>query len=137
MKVFPDDLLYSREHVWVRVDGHLATVGITDYAQEKLGEATSIELPEVDSCVERDEPFGTIETATKGVIDLISPVSGEVISANEDLLDDIGIINSDPHEMGWMIIVDMAYLEELDDLMNLPEYNEFVVQEAEEEAVVD
>jgi glycine cleavage system H protein len=137
MKVFPDDLLYSREHVWVRVDGHLASVGITDYAQEKLGEATSIELPEVDSWVERDEPFGTIETSTKGVIDLISPVSGEVISANEDLLDDIGIINSDPHEMGWMIIVDMAYLEELDDLMDLPEYNEFVVQEAEEEAAVD
>lgn len=135
MKVFPDDLLYSREHVWVRVDGHLATVGITDYAQEKLGEATSIELPEADSCVERDEPFGTIETSTKGVIDLISPVSGEVISANEDLMDDIGIINSEPHEMGWMIIVDMAYLEELDDLMDLPEYNEFVVQEAEEAAV--
>lgn len=137
MKVFPDDLLYSREHVWVRVDGHLATIGITDYAQEKLGEATSIELPEVDSYVERDEPFGTIDTSTKGVIDLISPVSGEVISANEYLMDDIGIINSDPHETGWMIIVDMVYLEELDDLMDLPEYNEFVVQEAEEEADID
>jgi glycine cleavage system H protein len=134
MKVFPEDLLYSREHVWVRVEGHVATIGITDYAQEKLGEAISIELPEVDSSVERDEPFGTIETSTKGIIDLISPVSGEVISANEDLVDDIGIINSDPHETGWMIIVDMAYLEELDDLMDLPEYNEFVVQEAEEEA---
>jgi glycine cleavage system H protein len=125
MKVFPDDLLYSREHVWVRADGHMATIGITDYAQEKLGEAVSI------------EPFGTIETSTKGVIDLISPVSGEVISANDDLMDDIGIVNSDPHETGWMIIVDMAYMEELDDLMDLPEYNEFVVQEAEEEAVVD
>jgi glycine cleavage system H protein len=137
MKVFPDDLLYSREHVWVRVEGHVATIGITDYAQEKLGEAISIELPEVDSSVERDEPFGTIETSTKGIIDLISPVSGEVISANEDLVDDIGIINSDPHETGWMLIVDMAYLEELDDLMDLQEYNEFVVQEAEEEAGVD
>ncbi len=131
MKIFLDDLLYSREHVWVNVDGHIATIGITDAAQDKLGEALSIELPEVETYLERDEPFGTIETIAKGVTDLISPVSGEVVSVNEDLVDDVGVVNSDPHETGWMIVVEMEYLEELDDLMSLSEYNEFLAEEAE------
>lgn len=130
MKVFPDDLLYSREHVWVRVDGDLATIGITDYAQEKLGEILSIELPDADTEVERDEPFGAIESA-KAAIELISPVSGEVISVNEDLTDDIGIINSDPHDTGWMIVVDMKDLDELDDLLDSRGYHDFIVQEVE------
>jgi len=130
MKVFPDDLLYNREHTWVRVEGELATIGITDYAQENLGEILAVELPEVDSYVERDEPFGTIESA-KGVFELISPVSGEVISVNEDILDDIGIINSDPHDTGWMIVLGMKDLEELDDLLDSREYHDFVLKETE------
>jgi glycine cleavage system H protein len=130
MKVFPDDLLYNREHTWVRVEGELATIGITDYAQENLGEILAVELPEIDSYVERDEPFGTIESA-KGVFELISPVSGEVISVNEDILDDIGIINSDPHDTGWMIVLGMKDLEELDDLLDSREYHDFVLKEAE------
>lgn len=130
MKVFPDDLLYSREHVWVRVEGDIATIGITDHAQEKLGEVLSLDLPETDSCVEWNEPFGAIETA-KGVVELISPVSGVVISINEDITDDIGIVNSDPHDTGWMIIVEMEDLEELDDLLDASDYQEFVIQEAE------
>jgi glycine cleavage system H protein len=130
MKVFPDDLLYNREHAWVRVEGELATIGLTDYAQENLGEILAIELPEVDAYVERDEPFGTIESS-KGVFELLSPVSGEVISVNEDILDDIGIINSDPHDTGWMIVVGMKDLEELDDLLDSREYHDFVLKEAE------
>ncbi|MGZ6209811.1 MAG: glycine cleavage system protein GcvH [Syntrophales bacterium] len=130
MKVFPDDLLYNREHAWVRVEGELATIGITDYAQEKLGEILAIELPEVDSYVERDEPFGTIESA-KGVFELISPVSGEIVNVNEDILDDIGIVNSDPHDTGWMITLEMSDSEELDDLLDSREYHEFVLKEAE------
>lgn len=137
MKVFPDDLLYSREHVWVSVDGHFVTIGITDAAQEKLGEAVSIELPEVESYLERDEPFGAIETTNKGVTDLISPISGEVVSVNEDLADDVGIVNSDPHEMGWMIVVEMEYPEELDDLLTYHEYNEFLTEEAETDIVIN
>ncbi|MBN1545687.1 MAG: glycine cleavage system protein GcvH [Syntrophaceae bacterium] len=128
MKIFPDDLLYSREHIWVRVDGDLATIGITDYAQEQLGEVHAIELPSVDSLVERDEPFGHIESI-KGVVELVSPVTGEVINANEDLTDDIGIINSDPHDTGWVIVVEMTDLEELDDLLDAKEYNDFIVHE--------
>jgi glycine cleavage system H protein len=130
MKVFPDDLLYNREHAWVRVEGELATIGITDYAQEKLGEILAVELPEVDSYVERDEPFGTIESA-KGVFELISPVSGEVVNVNEDILDDIGIVNSDPHDTGWMITLEMSDSEELDDLLDSREYHDFVLKEAE------
>lgn len=130
MKAIPDDLMYSREHIWVRVDGELATIGITDYAQEKLGEILSLELPEADSYVERDEPFGSIESA-KAVIELISPVSGVVISVNEDITDDIGIINSDPHDTGWMIVVEMDDASELDELLDTRSYQDFVVQEAE------
>jgi glycine cleavage system H protein len=114
----------------VRVEGDLATIGITDHAQEKLGEIISLDLPEVDSYVERDEPFGSIESA-KAVIELISPVSGVVISVNEDITDDIGVINSDPHDTGWMIIVDLEDPEELDDLLDFRGYQEFVIQEAE------
>ncbi len=130
MKVFPDDLLYSREHTWVRIDGNLATIGITDYAQEKLGEVLSIELPEVDTYVERDEPFGVLESA-RTVTDLISPLSGEIISINEDIVDDIGIINSDPHDTGWLIVIDIAEPSEIDDLLDLKGYQDFVAQEAE------
>ena len=130
MKSIPDDFLYSREHVWVRVEGDLATIGITDHAQEKLGEILSLDLPAVDSYVERDEPFGSIESA-KAVIELISPVSGVVISVNEDITDEIEVINSDPNETGWMIIVDLEDPTELDDLLDARDYHEFLIQEAE------
>ena len=131
MKVFPDDLLYNREHTWVRIEGDLATIGITDYAQEKLGEIHNIELPETETEVERDEPFGSLESA-KGVFELISPVSGEVISVNDDITDDIGIINSDPHDTGWMIVVEMTDPEELDDLLDPDEYHDFILREMED-----
>jgi len=130
MKVFPDDLLYSSEHLWVRVDGDVATIGITDYAQEKLGEVHSVELPEADAELERDEPFGSVESA-KSVVELIAPVSGVVVSVNEDISDDVGIINSDPHDTGWLIIVEMKDVEELDDLMESRTYHDFIAQETE------
>jgi glycine cleavage system H protein len=128
MKVFPEDLLYSREHIWVRVDGDMATLGITDYAQESLGEILSIEFPEIDTYVERDEVFGSIES-TKAVVDLISSVSGTVVSINEEIIDDIGIINSDPHDMGWLIVIAMDDIVELDDLFDARGYNDFIMQD--------
>lgn len=133
MKVFPEDLLYSREHVWVRVDGDLATLGLTDYAQENIGEVVSIELPETDTDVEQDEPFGTIESSSKGIVELISPVSGEIISVNEDISDDVGIINSDPHDTGWLVVVEMNDTDELDDLLDAKGYHDFIAREAESE----
>jgi glycine cleavage system H protein len=130
MKVFPEDLFYSREHVWVRVDGDMATLGITDYAQETMGEILSVEFPEIDTYVERDETFGSIES-TKAVIDLISPISGTVVSINEDITDDIGIINSDPHDTGWLVVIEMTDLEQLDDLLDASGYHDFIMQEEE------
>jgi glycine cleavage system H protein len=131
MPVFSDDLLYSREHVWVRVEGDFATIGITDYAQEKMGEVLSVELPEIESEIERDEPFGSIESAEKSLVELISPVSGDVVNVNEDIEDDVGIINSDPQDTGWLIVVEMKDLDELDDLLDAKGYHDFVLQEGE------
>ena len=131
MKVFPEDYVYSREHLWIRVDGDLATVGLTDYAQEKLGEVLSIELPEIDTEVERDESFGSIESA-KAVIELIAPVSGLVVNVNDDILDDVGIINSDPHDTGWLIVIEMSDLDEIDDLLDAHGYNDFILETEED-----
>ena len=128
MKVFPEDLLYSREHIWVRVDGDMATLGITDYAQESLGEILSIEFPEIDTCVERDEAFGSIES-TKAVVDLIASVSGTIVSVNEDIHDDIGIINSDPHDTGWLVVIEMDDMEQLDELLDAAGYHDFIMQQ--------
>ncbi|HAR97432.1 MAG TPA: glycine cleavage system protein GcvH [Syntrophus sp. (in: bacteria)] len=131
MKVFPEDYMYSREHLWVRVDGDLATIGITDYAQEKLGEVLSIELPEIDTEVERDESFGSLESA-KAVIELIAPVGGQVVNVNDDLLDDVGIINSDPHDTGWLIVIEMSDIDEIDDLLDTRGYNDFILESEED-----
>jgi len=125
MAVFPEDLLYTREHTWVRVDGNQATIGITDHAQERLGEILSIELPAVDTYVEQDESFGVIES-TKTTTELISPVSGEVVGVNDDLTDDVGIVNSDPYDTGWMIVVEMDDPSELDNLLDAEGYEDFV-----------
>jgi glycine cleavage system H protein len=130
MKIFPEDLLYSREHIWLRIDGDMATLGITDYAQESLGEILSVEFPEIDTYVERDETFCSIES-TKAVIDLVSPVSGTIVSVNEDINDDIGIINSDPHDIGWLVVIEMDDMEQLDDLLEATGYHDFIMQEEE------
>ncbi len=128
---FPDDLIYSSEHTWVRLDGDIATVGITDYAQDKLDEILSVELFPVDSSVEQGEPFGVIESV-KVMTELISPVSGDIISINEDLADDVGILNSDSYDTGWMIAVELRDLGELDNLLDAETYVDYI--EANEEA---
>jgi glycine cleavage system H protein len=125
MMDFPDDLLYSREHTWLRLDCNLAIIGLTDFAQEKLGEIINIELPQVDNSVEQDEPFGTIESS-KTVTELISPISGEVVRVNDDIMEDIGIINSDPYDTGWMIIVEIKDMDELDNLLDSMEYGDYI-----------
>jgi len=122
---FPSDLVYSREHTWVRIDGDIATVGITDYAQDTLGEILSVELFPEDSSVEQGEPFGVIESS-KVTTELISPVSGEIIGVNEDLSDDVGILNSDSYDTGWMIVVNLRDLGELDNLLDAESYADYV-----------
>jgi len=130
MKTFPDDLLYSREHIWVAVDGNMATLGITDYAQERLGDVDEVDLPKVDTFVERDEPFGTIESAND-VFELVSPLSGEIVNVNEDILDDVTILNSDPYDAGWIVMIEMKDPEELDDLLEIRGYQDYLAQEEE------
>ncbi len=132
MSVFQEDLFYSREHTWVRVDGNIATIGISDYAQEQLGDIYSVELPEPDREVEQDEAFGSIESS-KSVAELVSPVSGEIISVNEDIEDDTGVINSDPYGSGWLIMVELRDLDELNNLLDAEEYRDYVGEEAVEE----
>ncbi|HOW56390.1 MAG TPA: glycine cleavage system protein GcvH [Smithellaceae bacterium] len=130
MKVFPEDLLYSCEHIWVKVEGDLATIGVTDYGQERLGEILSVEFSEIDSYLERDETFGSLES-TKAVVDLITPVSGTIVSINEIISDDVSIINNDPHDTGWLIVIAMDDLQQLDDLLDAAGYLDFVTQEEE------
>jgi len=132
MSTFPDDLLYTREHTWVRVDDNIATIGITDYAQEQLGDILSVKLSDNDSSVEQDESFGVIESA-KTVVELISPISGEIIKINEDVSDDLGILNSDPYDTGWLIVVNIKDLSKLDNLLDSYEYSDYVEEEVEVE----
>lgn len=127
MKVFPEDVLYSSEHIWVRVDGSMATIGITDYVQERLGDILSVEFLEADTYVERDETFGSIESV-KEVVDLIAPVSGTIVVVNEDIIDDSDIINRDPYDTGWLIIIEMDNLDQIDDLMVASSYHDLITQ---------
>jgi len=129
---FPDDLMYGTEHTWVRIDGDIATVGITDYAQDKLDEILSVELYPVDSSVEQGEPFGVIESV-KVTTELISPVSGDILSVNDDLVDDVGILNSDAYDTGWMITVEIHDSGEIDNLMDADEYADYIEANEEEE----
>jgi glycine cleavage system H protein len=131
MKDFPEDIIYSCEHIWVKVDGNMATIGITDYAQERLGDILSVEFIETDTYVERDETFGSIESV-KEVVDLISPVSGTVVVINEDILEDVNVINRDPYDTGWLVVIEMDNLEQLEDLLAASNYHEFITQEESE-----
>ncbi len=119
--MIPDDLKYSKEHEWVKVDGDIATAGITDYAQGELGDIVFVELPQVGSKVEYMKPFGTIE-AVKAISDLFSPLSGEVTEVNNQLESDASIINSDPYGDGWIIKIKMSDLSELDKLLSASAY---------------
>jgi glycine cleavage system H protein len=127
MKDFPEDIIYSCEHIWLKVDGNMATVGITDYAQERLGDIISVEFIENDTYVERDETFGSIESV-KEMVDLISPVSGTVVVINEDILEDVSIINRDPYDTGWLVVIEMDNLEQLEDLLAASNYHDLITQ---------
>lgn len=121
----PDDLLYTQEHEWVRVEDGEAVVGITDYAQSELGDVVYVELPEVGTKTKQMEPFGTIE-AVKAVSDLYAPVSGKVIEVNEALADQPDLVNKDPYGEGWMIRIQMEDPSELDSLLDAEAYRELI-----------
>ncbi len=124
----PDDLLYTEEHEWVRVEDNEAVVGITDYAQSELGDVVYVELPEVGSRTKQMEPFGTIE-AVKAVSDLYAPLSGKVVEINEALADNPELVNKDPYGEGWMIRIEMEDPSELDNLLDADSYRNLIGQE--------
>ncbi len=125
----PDDLRYHKEHTWVKVSGKKATVGITDYAQEALGDVVYVDLPEVDAEVEANSEIGEIES-TKATSSVIAPVSGKITEVNDDLSESPEILNEDPYGKGWIAVMELDDASELDDLMDASEYSKFVEEEA-------
>lgn len=125
----PEDLKYHKEHTWIRTSGNKATIGITDYAQQALGDIVYIDLPEVDTETEANSEIGEIES-TKTASSIISPVSGRIIQVNDDLSEAPEIINDDPYGKGWIAVIELDDASELDDLMDAAEYAKYVEEEA-------
>ncbi len=121
----PESLKYTKDHEWLRVEGDIAVIGITDYAQNELGDIVFVEVETVDENLEKEETFGTIE-AVKTVSDLFMPVAGEVIEFNEELEDHPEIINSDPYGKGWIVKIKPADMSEVETLLDAKSYKELI-----------
>jgi len=119
------DFKFTKEHEWVKVEGDIAVVGITDYAQKELGDVVYVELPEVGSTYEKDEACSNIESV-KAVSDIYAPVSGEVTEVNEELEDNPEIVNKDPYGKGWLFKLKLEKPDELEELMSADAYDEYV-----------
>ena len=118
---FPQNLKYTNEHEWIRVEGDMAYVGITDYAQEQLGDIVFVDIPTVGESLEANETFGTIEVV-KTISDLFLPVAGEVIEQNESLEENPELVNKDPYGEGWLIKMKPANLKDIEDLLDAEAY---------------
>jgi glycine cleavage system H protein len=127
--MFPEDLKYTKNHSWVKVEGENGRVGLTNYAQEQLSDIVTVELPEVGKEITSMNPFGSIESV-KATMDLITPVSGEVIEINESLTDQPEKVNEDPYGQGWMILVKLKDPGEINSLLSAADY-ETVTEEEE------
>lgn len=125
----PENLKYHKEHTWVKANGKKATVGITDHAQEALGDIVYIDLPDADTTVEANSEFSEIES-TKATSSVISPVGGTVIEVNEELSESPEIINEEPYGKGWIAVIEMEDESELDDLMDASEYSRYLEEES-------
>ncbi len=126
----PDDLHYSKDHEWIRVEGDTGTIGITDHAQNSLGDVVYVELPKTGDRFSAHEPFGSVESV-KAVSEIFSPIGGEVVGVNEALQDEPEQVNTDPYGEGWMIRVRMTNPGEVDSLLSAAEYEDFTKAEAE------
>lgn len=124
---FPDNLKYTKDHEWVRVEGSIGTVGITDHAQSELGDIVYVDIPNVTAAIAAGETFGTIE-AVKTVADLFAPVSGTITEVHTALNDSPELVNSDPYGEGWIVKVQLANLAEIDGLMDAAAYRGLVGQ---------
>lgn len=121
----PSELKYTKDHEWVRLEGDVAVIGITDFAQSELGDIVYVEVETVDETLDADEVFGTVE-AVKTVSDLFLPISGEIIEFNEALEDEPEKVNTDPYGEGWMVKVKCADASQVDDLMSADDYKELI-----------
>ena len=121
----PSELKYTKDHEWVKIEGDIATIGITDFAQGELGDIVYVDVETLDETVEKDEVFGTVE-AVKTVSDLFMPLTGEVIEFNDDLEDNPEKVNSDPYGEGWMIKIKFSNPSETDYLLSADAYKEIV-----------
>ncbi|MEC3847684.1 glycine cleavage system protein GcvH [Bacillus velezensis] len=124
----PKDMRYSKEHEWVKVEGGKARIGITHFAQAELGDIVFVELPEVGAEIKADEPFGSVESV-KTVSELYAPINGTVTEVNEDLDDSPEFVNESPYEKAWMIVVEPADAEEIENLMTSEQYDEMTQED--------
>jgi len=125
----PENLRYHKEHTWVKVAGKRATVGITDHAQEALGDIVYIDLPDADASIEANSELAEIES-TKATSSVITPVSGTVIEVNEELSESPEIINEEPYGKGWIAVIEIDDESEVDDLMDASEYERYLEEES-------
>ncbi len=121
----PDDRHYTQSHEWVKIDGEVGTIGITDHAQKELGEIVYLEMPEVGHVFNADEEFGTVESV-KAVSELYTPISGEVVEVNKGAIAEPGIVNDDPFGDGWLLRIKLSTDEEVSHLMSAEQYAEYV-----------
>ena len=127
--IVPEENYYTRDHEWAYIDENIVTVGITTFAQDKLGEVVYVDLPDEGSKVTQNEDFGVVESV-KAASDLLSPVSGTVIEVNSGVMDNPGVLNDDPHNDGWLIKIEMDSEKELANLIKAPEYRILIEKEA-------
>ena len=122
---FPEELKYTKDHEWVKIENDVATVGITDFAQSELGDIVYVDIDTLDDIVAKDEVFGSVE-AVKTVSDLFMPLTGEVIAFNEALEDEPELVNTDPYEKGWMIKIALSNSAENSDLLDAESYQKLI-----------
>lgn len=127
MSQVPAELKYSKEHEWVRVQDNQAWIGITDFAQDELGDIVFVELPEAGTELDANQTFGTVESV-KTVSDLFAPVSGKVTKVNADLADSPELVNESPYDKGWMVVVELANTSDVEALLDAAGYEKFIAE---------
>ncbi len=125
---FPQELKYSKEHEWLKIDGNTVTIGITDYAQDSLGDVVYVELPSEGTAMVKGETFGVIESV-KAVSDLYSPVSGNIVEVNDSIIDNPDVVNEEPYGDAWMLKVELSNPEELNELLSSDDYKQYAEEE--------
>ena len=125
---YPEGLLYTKEHEWARVDGKVATIGITRFAVEQLGDVTMVELPGEGDDVSQNDVFGTVESV-KAVSDLFAPVSGKVVKVNSPIDDTPEVVNDDPYGAGWLVAIEVSDASQLEGLMSTEQYEAFLAEQ--------